>query len=110
MKCTELCERYGIDRTEFDYYIACGIISPVRAEEISNDTDIQNLATIVLLREAGMNKEEIAGYMLAAENKNYRKQIHILRKQREILLGTVRDKGHVLDKLDYILYGLEHKS
>ncbi len=62
-----------------------------------------------LLKSSGMTNEEVESFLRRCEsNCCCAEKVRILRKTRKALLDTIHEKQAVLDKLDNLIWNMEH--
>ena len=62
-----------------------------------------------LLKNSGMGDEEVKSFLRQCEYKCCpAEKVRILRKARNNLLDTIHEKQAVLDKLDNLIWNMEH--
>ena len=62
-----------------------------------------------LLKSSGMTDDEVKSYLKRCENNCCcAEKVRILRKTRNTLLDTIHEKQAVLDRLDNLIWKLEH--
>lgn len=62
-----------------------------------------------LLKNSGMSDEEVEAFVKRCEsNCCYAEKVRILRKTRKSLLESIHEKQAVLDKLDNLIWTIEH--
>ena len=62
-----------------------------------------------LLKSSGMTNEELEAFLRRCEsNCCCAEKVRILRKTRKALLDTIHEKQAVLDKLDNLIWNMEH--
>ncbi len=62
-----------------------------------------------LLKISGMSNDEIKSFIRRCEsNCGCTEKIRILRKTRSVLLDTIHEKQAILDKLDNLIWNIEH--
>lgn len=62
-----------------------------------------------LLKSAGMTDDEVKSFLQRCEsNCCCAEKVRILRKTRKSLLDTIHEKQAVLDKLDNLIWNMEH--
>ena len=67
----------------------------------------QELAS--LLKSSGMTDDEVKSFLKRCENNCCcSEKVRILRKTRKSLLDTIHEKQAVLDKLDNLIWNMEH--
>ena len=63
-----------------------------------------------LLKSSGMTDDEIKSFLKRCENNCLpTEKVHILRKTRKALLDSIHKKQDVLDKLDNLIWCMEHE-
>ncbi len=63
-----------------------------------------------LLKSSGMTDDEIKSFIIRCENSNCcAEKVRILRKTRKALLDSIHKKQAVLDKLDNLIWCMEHE-
>ena len=71
--------------------------------------EITNKELADLLKSSGMTDEEVESFLKRCENNCCCvEKVRILRKTRTALLDTIHEKQAVLDKLDNLIWTLEH--
>ena len=71
--------------------------------------EITNKELADLLKSSGMTDEEVESFLKRCENNCCcAEKVRILRKTRTALLDTIHEKQAVLDKLDNLIWTLEH--
>lgn len=104
MKLKEVCAHCALDENELGYYRDAGVFpADFGAETELTDALADVLCVAALLREAGLGKERIAAYF----NGGTAEKIRVLKGLRSDILDGIHEKSKLLDKLDYILYGLK---
>ncbi|MBR6243662.1 MAG: hypothetical protein IKQ90_09250 [Ruminococcus sp.] len=64
-----------------------------------------------LLKSSGMTEDEAKLFMKRCESKCCcAEKVRILRKTRTSLLDTIHEKQTLLDKLDFLIWNLEHSE
>ena len=64
---------------------------------------------VYLLKSSGMTNDEVKSFLKRCEsNCCYAEKVRILRKTRNALLDTIHEKQAVLDKLDNLIWNIEH--
>ena len=62
-----------------------------------------------LLKSSGMNDDEVKSFLKRCENNCCcAEKVRILRKTRKSLLDTIHKKQTLLDKLDNLIWNIEH--
>ena len=62
-----------------------------------------------LLKSSGMNDDEVKSFLKRCESKCCcAEKVRILRKTRKSLLDTIHKEQAVLDKLDNLIWNIEH--
>ena len=62
-----------------------------------------------LLKSSGMNDDEVKSFLKRCENSSCcAEKVRILRKTRKSLLDTIHKEQAVLDKLDNLIWNMEH--
>ena len=71
--------------------------------------EITDLELAVLLKSSGLTDDEVKSFLKRCEN-NWccSEKVRILRKTRNTLLDTIHEKQAVLDRLDNLIWKLEH--
>ena len=71
--------------------------------------EITDLELAVLLKSSGMTDDEVKSFLKRCENNCCcSEKVRILRKTRNTLLDTIHEKQAVLDRLDNLIWKLEH--
>lgn len=108
MKLKDLREQCALSETELMFYKDKGLFDETLCSDSElTDDSIEILSAVSLFREAGLGKEQIAEFCMCNDVK---RKIQILRKARDKLLNEMHCAGQLLDKVDFILYNLQHKN
>lgn len=107
MKIAEVSERYNISPDTLRYYERIGLIPPVSRNGSGirdySGTDIQRVEFIKCMRGAGLPIETLIEYigLLQQGDKTIEARKELLKEQRELLLGRMKELQSTLDMLDY---------
>ena len=72
-------------------------------------SEITNKELADLLKSSGMTDEEVESFLKRCEsNCCFAEKVRILRKTRKALLDTIHKEQTVLDKLDNLIWNMEH--
>jgi MerR family transcriptional regulator, aldehyde-responsive regulator len=107
MKIAEVSERYNISPDTLRYYERVGLIPPVNRNGSGirdyNELDIRRVEFIKCMRSAGLPIEVLIEYVALVQQGDHtieaRKEI--LREQRKLLAGRMREMQKTLDILDH---------
>ena len=73
--------------------------------------EITNKELADLLKSSGMTDEEVESFLKRCEsNCCCTEKVRILRKTRKALLDTIHKQQAVLDKLDNLIWNIEHEG
>jgi predicted oxidoreductase len=61
-----------------------------------------------LLKRSGMTDDEVKSFLERCENSCCAEKVRLLRKTRNALLDSIHEKQAVLDKLDNLIWNIEH--
>ena len=71
--------------------------------------EITDLELAVLLKNSGMTDDEVKSFLKRCEsNCCFAEKMRILRKTRKVLLDSIHEKQAALDKLDNLIWNIEH--
>ncbi|NMB55251.1 MAG: MerR family transcriptional regulator [Leptolinea sp.] len=107
MKIAEVSERYNISPDTLRYYERIGLIPPVSRNGSGirdySKTDTQRVEFIKCMRGAGLPIETLIEYigLLQQGDKTIEARKELLKEQRELLLGRMKELQSTLDMLDY---------
>jgi DNA-binding transcriptional MerR regulator len=107
MKIAEVSERYNISPDTLRYYERIGLIPPVNRNGSGireySETDTQRVEFIKCMRGAGLPIETLIEYigLLQQGDKTIEARKELLKEQRELLLGRMKELQSTLDMLDY---------
>lgn len=107
MKIAEVSEQYGISSDTLRYYERVGLIPTVNRNESGirdyNELDLRRVDFIKCMRSAGLPIDVLIEYMELVqqgdETAETRKEI--LKEQRELLLGRMKEMQKTLDLLNH---------
>ena len=64
-----------------------------------------------LMKSSGMTDDEVKSFLRRCESKCCcAEKVRILRKTRTSLLDTIHEKQTLLDKLDFLIWNMEHSE
>ena len=73
--------------------------------------EITDQELVGLLKSSGMTDDEVKSFLRRCEsNCCCAEKVRILRKTRTSLLDTIHEKQTLLDKLDYLIWNMEHSE
>ena len=73
--------------------------------------EITDQELVGLLKSSGMTDDEVKSFLRRCEsNCCCAEKVRILRKTRMSLLDTIHEKQTLLDKLDYLIWNMEHSE
>jgi MerR family transcriptional regulator, aldehyde-responsive regulator len=107
MKIAEVSERYSISSDTLRYYERVGLIPPVNRNgggiRDYTELDIRRVEFIKCMRSAGLPIEVLIEYvgLVQKGDKTIETRKEILKEQRELLLGRMREMQKTLDLLDH---------
>ncbi len=115
MTIQEVGKSYQITEKVLRDYEEKGLIKTSKKENGTDDyqeTDLQRIANIRFLADAGMNLSEIKNFLRLQENgdSGRKEQIRILRKCRFELLDGIHKKQQCLDRLDYYIREIKNTN
>jgi DNA-binding transcriptional MerR regulator len=107
MKIAEVSERYGISSDTLRYYERIGLIRPVNRNASGirdyNEIDLRRVEFIKCMRSAGLSIEVLIEYVGLVQQGDHtietRKEI--LKEQRELLAGRMKEMQKTLNILDH---------
>ncbi len=71
--------------------------------------DITDKELAGLLKSSGMTDDEVKSFLKRCENSSCcAEKVRILRKTRAALLDTIHEKQAMLDRLDNLIWNMEH--
>ena len=107
MKIAEVSQRYEISTDTLRYYERVGLIPTVNRNGSGirdyNDLDVRRVQFIKCMRSAGLPIEVLIEYMGLVQqgDKTIETRKEILKEQRELLLGRMKEMQKTLDLLDH---------
>jgi MerR family transcriptional regulator, aldehyde-responsive regulator len=107
MKIAEVSERYGISSDTLRYYERVGLIPPVNRNASGirdyTDLDLRRVEFIKCMRSAGLPVEVLIEYVALVQQGDHTVEARkeILREQRLLLAGRMREMQKTLDILDH---------
>lgn len=107
MKIAEVSERYGMSSDTLRYYERIGLIPAVNRNGSGirdyNETDVKRIEFIKCMRNAGLPIEALIEYigLVQQGDKTIEARKEILKEQRELLMGRMKEMQKTLDLLDY---------
>jgi len=107
MKIVEVSERYSISSDTLRYYERVGLIPPVNRNGSGirdyNELDLRRVEFIKCMRSAGLPIEVLIEYvgLVQRGDETVETRKEILKEQRELLLGRMREMQKTLDLLDH---------
>ena len=73
--------------------------------------EITDQELVGLLKSSGMTDDEVKSFLRRCEsNCCCAEKVRILRKTRTSLLDTIHEKQTLLDKLDFLIWNMEHSE
>ena len=73
--------------------------------------EITDQELVELLKSSGMTDDEVKSFLRRCEsNCCCAEKVRILRKTRSSLLDTIHEKQTLLDKLDFLIWNMEHSE
>jgi len=107
MKIAEVSERYGISSDTLRYYERIGLIRPVNRNASGirdyNEIDLRRVEFIKCMRSAGLPIETLTEYvgLVQLGDGTIEARREILKEQRELLAGRMKEMQKTLDILDH---------
>jgi MerR family transcriptional regulator, aldehyde-responsive regulator len=107
MKIAEVSERYGISSDTLRYYERIGLIRPVNRNLSGirdyNEIDLRRVEFIKCMRSAGLSIEVLIEYvgLVQQGDPTIETRKEILKEQRELLAGRMKEMQKTLDILDH---------
>jgi DNA-binding transcriptional MerR regulator len=107
MKIAEVSEQYGLSADTLRYYERIGLIPPVNRSDNGirdyNEIDIRRVEFIKCMRSAGLPIETLIEYvgLVQQGDKTIEARNIILKEQRELLAGRMKEMQKTLDILDH---------
>jgi len=107
MKIAEASERYGITSDTLRYYERIGLIQPVTRNGNGvrdyGETDLRRVEFIKCMRSAGLPIETLIEYvgLVQQGDETIEARKIILKEQRALLLGRMKEMQKTLDLLDH---------
>jgi len=107
MKIGEMSERYGISIDTLRYYERIGLIPPIQRNgggvREYGELDIRRVEFIKCMRSAGLPIETLIEYvgLVQQGDQTIEARKEILKEQRQLLAGKIKDMQATLDLLDY---------
>ena len=107
MKIAEVSEQYGLSADTLRYYERIGLIPPVNRSDNGirdyNEIDIRRVEFIKCMRSAGLPIETLIEYvgLVQQGDKTIEARKIILKEQRELLAGRMKEMQKTLDILDH---------
>lgn len=107
MTIQEVSDRYQIPMhilLEYESWGLCGAVKKVMGDWQYDDTDLEQLSTIMTLHDIGFTSSEVEVYMrLPLEGKTSSEQrLRMLEEKRSIALDEIHFKERQLQRLDYL--------
>ena len=107
MKVKEASVKFNLAEKDIVDYEAKGFIKRCGTEY--TEEDFQHLGLIRSLIKIGMKESEINKYLKLLENAGTEKeQTVLLRRYRAELLNQIHEQQQALDKIDYLIYQINH--
>jgi DNA-binding transcriptional MerR regulator len=113
MKIAEVSEQYGISSDTLRYYERIGLIRPVNRTASGirdyNEIDLRRVEFIKCMRSAGLPIETLIEYvgLVQQGDGTIEARKEILKEQRELLAGRMKEMQKTLDLLDHKIEGYE---
>ena len=107
MKIAEVSERFGISSDTLRYYERIGLIRPVNRNSSGirdyNEIDLRRVEFIKCMRSAGLSIEVLIEYVRLVQegDPTIETRKEILKEQRELLLGRMKELQKTLNILDH---------
>ena len=107
MKIAEVSERYGITSDTLRYYERIGLIQPVNRNGNGvrdyGEIDLRRVEFIICMRSAGLPIETLIEYvgLVQQGDETIEARKIILKEQRALLLGRMKEMQKTLDLLDH---------
>ncbi len=107
MKIGEVSDRYDIPADTLRYYERIGLLSAVNRNAAGirdySDADLKRVAFIKCMRGAGLPIEVLIKYVALVQqgDRTIEARKEILKEQRELLAGRMKEMQETLDLLDY---------
>ena len=107
MKIAEVSEQYGISSDTLRYYERIGLIRPVNRNASGirdyNEIDLRRVEFIKCMRSAGLPIEVLIEYvgLVQQGDQTIEARKEILKEQRELLAGRMKEMQKTLELLDH---------
>ena len=107
MKIAEVSEQYGISSDTLRYYERIGLLRPVNRTASGirdyNEIDLRRVEFIKCMRSAGLPVEVLIEYvgLVQQGDQTIEARKEILKEQRELLAGRMKEMQKTLDLLDH---------
>ena len=107
MTIQEASERYQIPMhilREYESWGLCGAVKKVMGAWQYDDTDLEQLSTIMTLHDIGFTTEEVEVYMRLLQEgaPSCAQRLRMLEEKRSAALDEIHFKEHQLQRLDYL--------